>query len=208
MKVMSMLIACVTIWGCQAQQPDMSFDRPGLIELLAQAEQQGVRDADRHILVVRHARKISPDCNALNCQLSPEGEAMVARLHQIIGDTPVDMALASAACRTMLTAAAGARDVIAHQAADGYSKGCAEDVNISRSRQNALVQTREADARWTIIGEHSNTVCTWILFFTDEASANRAGCTNGRLPGEAYGDVFWLYRAEGQWKLVVLNKVF
>ncbi len=208
MKFVGAFLICGILLGCTAIRADVPFDRPGLLAHVPTANQQDVRGADRHILVVRHARKVSPDCNALNCPLSPQGEAMVARLHQIIGEPSVDLAFASAACRTMLTAAAGGGAVTAHQAANGYITGCIGSEKITRQRKDALADARVTDARWTIVGEHSNTVCTWLLSFTDKATTKEAGCTDGRLPGTAYGDVFWLYRTQGQWKLVVLHEVF
>jgi hypothetical protein len=188
----------------------MDFDREGLLAQVPEGQHAQVRAADRHILVVRHARKTSPDCNAMNCQLSPRGEAMVARLHTLLGPVPLDAAYASAACRTRNTARAGGIKVQSHRAADGLSKGCEEGERIDRLRGDAFADARDSDKRWTLVAEHSNTVCQWLAEFVPEAAAAQesAGCHDGRLASSAYGGIYWLYRAGGTWKLITLGNAF
>lgn len=184
------------------------FDRPALLAAAPAADRDALRAADRHILVVRHARKIAPDCNGMECPLSPQGEAMVARLSDLLGETPVDRAYASAACRTRLTAAAGHADIVAHQAVDGYGADCTPGATIERLRSAAFAEARSGEARWTLVGEHSNTSCLWLAEFAGADGAAAAGCVDGRLEETAYGDVFWLYRSGDSWQLSVLPGAF
>lgn len=185
-------------------------ERPGLLDLAPAEVQAGLRAADRHILVVRHARKIAPDCNGMTCPLSPQGEAMVARLAGLIGTPAVDRAYSSAACRTYLTAVAGGADVVMHQAVDGYEAGCEPDAVITRMRADAFADVRAGGPGWTLVAEHSNTSCLWIAAFAGDGAAAEAGCSEGRLPETAYGDIYWLHSVDdGQnWSLTVLPGAF
>ncbi|WP_417479177.1 histidine phosphatase family protein [Maricaulis maris] len=168
-----------------------------------------IQAADRHVLVVRHALKVSPDCNAMNCPLSPEGDLMVERLTALIGDTPVDRAFSSAACRTRLTAAAGGIEVVAHQAVDGYAVGCLDGETVDRVRADAYADVDAAETGWTLVGEHSNTSCLWMSAYAGPEAAQAAGCDGeGRLPEDAYGDIFWLYGTGEDWSLTVLPDAF
>ena len=189
--------------------PVAGFDHPALLDLVPEAERATVVAADRHVLVVRHAIKVAPDCNAMSCQLSPEGEAMVARLASLIGDVPVDRAFASAACRTRLTAAAGGVAVVAHQAADGYAVGCTEGETVEHQRGDAYREVDAAATGWTLVGEHSNTSCLWMSAYAGPEAARSAGCDEeGRLPEDAYGDIFWLHASGEDWSLTVLPGAF
>jgi hypothetical protein len=194
--------------ACAPPEAGAGFDRSGLLQRMPAEIAADIDRADRHILVVRHARKIAPDCNALDCPLSPRGEAMVAQLAGLIGTPPVDEAYASAACRTFRTAEAGGRDVTVHQAADGLETGCTADDRVTRSRADAFAQAAASQARWTLVAEHSNTTCLWLAQFAGDAASQAAGCTDGRLADTAYGDVFWLYRLDGAWQLAVLPAGF
>ncbi len=198
----SLLAACAG----PGSPPD--FDRPALLELAPPELAADIRRADRHILVVRHARKVAPDCNALDCPLSPLGEVMVARLADVIGMPEVDQAFSSAACRTLRTAEAGGHVVTVHQAADGLETGCTADDVVTRSRADAFAAAEASDARWTLVGEHSNTSCLWLAQFAGLAASETAGCSDGRLAETAYGDIFWLYRLDGAWQLTVLPAAF
>ncbi|MEN0653457.1 MULTISPECIES: hypothetical protein [Hyphobacterium] len=190
------------------QTQEMMFDRP---LLLAQAPEDRVSDllsADRHILVVRHARKQSEDCNAIECPLGEPGQAMVAVLSTLIGDRPVDAAYASAACRTAATAEAGGAWVMMHRAGDDYPLACGGGT-VDRTRAEAINDARESLNRWTLAAEHSNTVCLWVTSFAGEVAASEAGCSaEGSVGSEAYGDIYWLYRVGGQWHAVTLPGVF
>ncbi|WP_300542584.1 histidine phosphatase family protein [Maricaulis sp.] len=188
--------------------PDAPYDRPQLSALAPVEVRAALEAADRHVLVVRHARKISPDCNGMECPLSPEGEAMVARLADLLGEAPVGRAYASAACRTRLTAAAGGVEVVAHQAVDGYTAGCTPGETVSRQRSAAFAETQGSPVRWTLAAEHSNTTCLWLSAFAGPDAARDGGCIEGRLPDTAYGDIFWLYRIDGDWRLTVLEDAF
>jgi hypothetical protein len=203
-----MPVLAVTLQPAGGAAETAGFDRPALLALAPEAQRAGLEAADRHILVVRHARKISPDCNGMACPLSPQGEAMVARLGEILGPGPVDRAYASAACRTRLTAAAGQADIVAHQAVDGYAAGCDPAETVTRQRSEAFAEARDGTARWTLAAEHSNTSCLWLEAFAGAGAAAEAGCAEGRLPETAYGDIFWLYRWDGAWQLAVLPGAF
>lgn len=133
---------------------------------------------------------------------------MVARLSDLLGDAPVDRAYASAACRTRLTAAAGGAGIVAHRAVDGLAEDCTPGVEIERLRSAAFAEAREGTERWTLVGEHSNTTCLWLTEFAGSAAAESAGCAEGRLPETAYGDVFWLHRTAGNWRLAILPGAF
>lgn len=202
------LILCAMLASCARPEALPEFDRPALLELAPADSAADIRTADRHILVVRHARKVSPDCNELACPLSAQGEAMVARLDGLLGLPDMEQVLASAACRTVRTAEAGGDAVIVHQAADGLESGCdAEDI-VTRSRADALADAAASPARWTLVAEHSNTSCLWLSQFAGLAASETVGCTDGRLADAAYGDIFWLYRLDGAWQVTVLPAVF
>lgn len=181
------------------------FERAGLLEAAPESAREEIRTAGRHILVVRHARKISEDCNGLDCALSERGAAMVERLSALIGDRPVDTAMASAACRTVFTARAGGAEVIQHQPAPGVDTPCEGEDAVTRSRAIAMLSAEESDARWTLVAEHSNTACLWVEAFAD---VEGTPCESGSLPSGAYGDVFWLYETQAGWQLAVLPGAF
>ena len=209
MKLFACMGFAFLLAACAHQSDQQTFDRPALLDQLADAQRLGVVRADRHILVVRHARKSSPECNAMDCQLSPRGEAMVSRLHGLVGPAPFDAAYASAACRTRDTARAGGIKVQSHRAADRLSRGCEAGESIDRLRSDAYADARSNEKRWTIVAEHSNTVCQWLAeFVPDDTAREAAGCQGGRLPSSAYGVVYWLYRTDGQWHLTHLDNAF
>jgi len=188
-------------------QDEMGFDRPLLLAEANDAQRAVLESADRHILVVRHAFKTSPDCNAIDCQLSADGEAQVAVLAGLLGETPVDAAYSSAACRAADTAAAGGLWVTMHRAADTYALACGGGT-VDRTRDQAMTEARDGLARWTIVGEHSNTTCLWVAAFAGDDASIEAGCVEGRLDHDAYGDVFWLHRVAGEWAVIVLPRAF
>ncbi|MFW5661482.1 MAG: histidine phosphatase family protein, partial [Oceanicaulis sp.] len=127
------------------------FDRPALLDAAPAERRTQIAAAPRHVLIVRHARKISEDCDALDCALSDEGAAMVARLAGLIGPVPVDAAYASSACRAVYTAAAGGRPPLQHQPASGLTQGCETGIPVARTREDALADTRDGQARWTLV---------------------------------------------------------
>ncbi|WP_417476491.1 histidine phosphatase family protein [Maricaulis sp.] len=209
MKRLFTTLALLSILAaCAGPETMTGFDRPGLLERAPADRSADLQRADRHILVVRHARKISSDCNALDCPLSPQGEAMVVRLAELIGTPAVDQAYSSAACRTLRTAEAGGQPVIAHQAGDGLETGCAAQDVITRSRAAAFADAAASDARWTLVAEHSNTSCLWLTQFAGPDASQAVGCSDGRLADQAYGDIFWLYQLEGGWQVTVLPSAF
>ena len=190
------------------QETAAPFDRPLLLDGVPVELQEEVAAADRHILVVRHARKESEDCNAIECPLGEPGQAMVAALGELIGDEPVDAAYASAACRTAATAEAGGAWVMMHRAGDTYPLACGGGT-VDRTRAEAINDARESLNRWTLVAEHSNTVCLWVASFAGRDAALEAGCSEeGSVGSEAYGDIYWLYRVNGQWRAVTLPGVF
>ncbi|MDG1416248.1 MAG: histidine phosphatase family protein [Maricaulis sp.] len=208
MKTLTSIAMAAFVVGCMPDNTP-AFDRPALLDAASPSYETYLRQADRHILVVRHARKTAPDCNALDCQLSPRGEAMVARLAELTGEVPFDAAYASAACRTVLTARAGGVDVVPHQAADGLETGCEADDVITRTRAEAFEEALESDARWTIVGEHSNTVCQWLQEVRGPDSQDIANCVDGRLDHNSYGNIYWLFRRNGYaWGMVVIEDAF
>lgn len=181
------------------------FERQALLDAAPQDVRDELQAAERHILVVRHARKISEDCNGLDCALSAQGAAMVERLSERLGPRPVDAALASSACRTVYTARAGGAEVVQHQPAPGLDQACGEDEAVTRSRAVAMLSAQESDARWTLVAEHSNTVCLWVEAF---AGSEGTPCADGDLASDDYGDIFWLYRTGGDWHAAVLPGAF
>lgn len=188
--------------------PAAVFDRPYLLGGAPDDLHAAIMQADRHILVVRHARKEAEDCNAIECPLGADGQAMVAGLGELIGDEPVDAAYASAACRTAQTAEAGGAWVMMHRAGDNYPLACGGGT-VDRLRGEAINDARESLNRWTLVAEHSNTVCLWVESFAGETAATEAGCNaEGSVGSEAYGDIYWLYRVSGQWHAVTLPGVF
>lgn len=209
MRLIFPILALLSLLAaCAGPETASDFDRPALLELAPAGIAADLRRADRNILVVRHARKIAPDCNALDCPLSPLGGAMVARLADVIGSPEVDQAFSSAACRTLRTAEAGGHAVTVHQAADGLETDCAADDLVTRSRADAFAEAEASDARWTLVAEHSNTSCLWLEQFAGLAASQTAGCSDGRLADTAYGDIFWLYRTDGVWQVTVLPAAF
>lgn len=191
-----------------AQTTDDLFDRPFLLGGAPDELHDEIARADRHILVVRHARKEAEDCNAIECPLGEPGQAMVAGLAELIGDEPVDAAYSSAACRTAQTAEAGGAWVMMHRAGDNYPLACGGGT-VDRLRGEAINDARESLNRWTLVAEHSNTVCHWVTSFAGAEAATEAGCNDeGSVGSEAYGDIYWLYRLNGQWHAVTLPGVF
>lgn len=188
-------------------QAAQAFDRPVLLAAAPETARSALEQADRHILVVRHARKADESCNAIDCPLGEPGEAMVAELAALIGEPPVDAALASAACRTVATAEAGGVWVTMHRAADTYALACGGGT-VDQTRTAAMTEARESLARWTLVGEHSNTACLWVAAFAGDQAADSAGCVDGALEHDAYGDVFWLHRVAGDWQVALLPRVF
>lgn len=184
----------------------VAFDRPGLLALADTALTPDLLSADRHVLIVRHARKISEDCNALDCPLGPAGELMVARLDTLLGEPDFDAVLSSSACRTYETVSvAGA--VVQHAAAERAREMCGGGV-AERSRDDAIQDVMSGDARWTIVAEHSNTTCGWVSTIAGEAALAGTRCEGGRLSSSDYGDVFWLYQQGDDWQLTVLEGAF
>lgn len=185
---------------------DDGFDRRGLLELADAADQAAILAADRHILLVRHARKVSEDCNALDCPLGEAGEAMVERLDAILGAPDFDAVFSSGACRTYETARV-AGDVVQHAAAESAPEMCGGGI-AERSRSDALAEVSVSDARWTLIAEHSNTTCGWLAAIAGAEILGGTPCESGRLASSDYGDIFWLHETGGQWQLTVLRRAF
>ncbi len=183
-----------------------TFDRTGLLALAPDADRAAIRMADRHILVVRHARKISEDCNALDCPLSATGEAMVARLDSVLGEPDFDAVFSTGACRTYETARA-AGEVIQHAAAPSAPEMCGGGV-AERTRADAFAEVMESDARWTLVAEHSNTSCGWVAAIAGDAALAGTLCESGQLSSSDYGDIFWLHRYGNAWQLTVLDGAF
>ena len=76
-------------------------------------------------------------------------------------------------------------------------------------RMQAVNDARESLNRWTLVAEHSNTVCVWVAAFAGADAALEAGCdADGSVGSQAYGDIYWLYRVDGRWHAVTLPGVF
>lgn len=182
------------------------FARSTLLDLARPEVQAGLVSADRHVLIVRHARKVSEDCNALDCPLGEAGEEMVSRLDTLLGSADFDTVLSSSACRTYETARA-AGDVLQHAAAPTATALCGGG-EAERSRADALNGVLSSDARWTFVAEHSNTTCGWVAAIAGQESLAGTPCESGRLNSADYGDVFWLHQVDGSWRLTVLEDAF
>ncbi|WP_421784755.1 histidine phosphatase family protein [Hyphobacterium sp.] len=183
-----------------------AFDRPALLALSNADLAEAITMADRHVLIVRHARKVSEDCNALDCPLGDDGEAMVARLDALLGTPDFDAVYSSSACRTYETALA-AGPVVQHAAAPSARGMCGGGV-AERERADALQDAVASNARWTLIAEHSNTSCGWVAAIAGEAVLADTPCDGGQLASSDYGDIFWLYRQGEGWHLTVLERAF
>ncbi|WP_421789455.1 histidine phosphatase family protein [Hyphobacterium sp.] len=182
------------------------FDRAELLSLTGDADRPRLIAADRHVLIVRHARKVSEDCNALDCPLGIAGQAMVTRLDTLLGPEDFDAVYSSSACRTYETALA-AGPVEQHAAAPSATALCGGG-EADRSRADAQVDVSSSDARWTLVAEHSNTTCGWVGAIAGEDALAGTLCESGRLSSADYGDIFWLHRIDGVWQLTVLEGVF
>ncbi len=185
---------------------DEAFDRPALLRAASVKARAGISGADRHILIVRHARKADENCNALDCPLGENGVAMVARLDALLGEPDFDAVFSSSACRTYQTALP-AGDVLQHAAAPDAAEMCGGGI-AERSRTATLEEAASSDARWTFVAEHSNTSCGWIEGIAGAGALAGTLCESGRLSPEDYGDIFWLYRTDGNWYLEVLEAAF
>jgi len=185
---------------------DNEFDRVGLLEAAGDEARTDIMAADRHILIVRHARKAEESCNALDCPLGENGLAMVARLDVLLGEPDFDAIYSSGACRTYETALpAGA--VIQHAAAARAPAMCGGGI-AERMRDDAIAEAVASDARWTFVAEHSNTSCSWVAAVAGEDALAGTLCDSGQLTSADYGDIFWLYRVGEVWTLEVLEGAF
>jgi len=185
---------------------DDGFDRAGLLMEAQDSVHAEISAADRHILIVRHARKAEESCNALDCPLGENGLAMVSRLDALLGEPDFDAIYSSGACRTYETALpAGA--VVQHAAAARAPAMCGGGI-AERTRDDAIAEAASSDARWTFVAEHSNTSCGWVAAIGGEETLVGSLCESGQLTSADYGDIFWLYRIGEDWHLEVLEGVF
>lgn len=182
------------------------FDRPALLRAASAAVRADIASADRHILVVRHARKADESCNALDCPLGESGLAMVERLDILLGEPDFDAVFSSSACRTYQTALP-AGDVVQHAAAPSAAEMCGGGI-ADRTRAEALNAAVSSDVRWMFVAEHSNTSCGWVAGIAGPDTLEGTLCAGGRLESGDYGDIFWLYRTDGSWRLEVLEAAF
>lgn len=185
---------------------DEDFDRPALLMAASEVMRADIAGADRHILIVRHARKADEACNALDCALGENGLAMVERLDVLLGEPDFDAVFSSSACRTYQTALP-AGEVVQHAAAVSAAEMCGGGV-AERTRDDALEEAAFSDARWTFVAEHSNTSCGWVEEIAGADTLAGTLCESGQLSSEDYGDIFWLYRTGGNWYLEVLEAAF
>lgn len=215
MKLNKLLSAAATcsllaaLSACASDGAPPADDSGPNLRALAPAESLAAIDAaQRHVLVVRHARR-DPACHGLACPLTDEGETEVVRLAEMLADIEFDAVLASAACRTALTAqgASGVTPVV-YRAGDDYAEGC-EAAGLSPgdfTRSEAITQVAASDATWTLIGDHSNRVCGWMEGLGAGAPAP---CTESNVPETDYGDIFWGFQSpDGDWSHVVLVNAF
>lgn len=185
---------------------DDRFDRPALLLTASEATRADIAAADRHILIVRHARKADEDCNALDCPLGENGLAMVARLDVLLGEPDFDAVYSSSACRTYQTALA-AGGVMQHAASPAAADLCGGGF-AERTRADAIEAAGSSNARWTFVAEHSNTSCGWVSGIAGADVLAGTLCESGQLSSEDYGDIFWLYRTGGGWRLEILEAAF
>lgn len=183
-----------------------AFDRPSLLNAASDVARADIVRADRHILIVRHARKADESCNALDCPLGENGLAMVERLDILLGEPDFDAVFSSSACRTYQTALP-AGDVVQHAAAPSAADMCGGGI-ADRTRAEALDAAVASDARWTFVAEHSNTSCGWVAGIAGPELLEGTLCAGGQLESGDYGDIFWLYRTDGSWRLEVLEAAF
>ena len=183
-----------------------AFDRPALLMLASEAARADIAAADRHILIVRHARKADESCNALDCPLGETGLAMVELLDALLGEPDFDAVYCSSACRTYQTALS-AGEVVQHAASASAAEMCGGGM-AQRKRADALAEARSSDARWTFVAEHSNTSCGWVEGLAGTDALAGTLCEAGQLSSGDYGDIFWLYRTGGNWHLDVLEAAF
>lgn len=182
------------------------FDRQMLLMAADESIRADIERADRHLLIVRHARKAEETCNALDCPLGESGRAMVARLDALLGEPDFDAVYSSGACRTYETAMP-AGEVIQHAAAASVPALCGGGI-AERTRDDAIAEARASNARWSFVAEHSNTSCNWVAAIAGEEALAGTLCETGRLTSADYGDIFWLYRIAGEWRIDVLEGVF
>lgn len=185
---------------------DEVFDRPSLLMAASEAARADIGRADRHILIVRHARKADEACNALDCPLGENGLAMVARLDVLLGEPDFDAVFSSSACRTYQTALP-AGGVVQHAAAPTAAGMCGGGM-ADRTRAEAMDAAVSSGVRWTFVAEHSNTSCGWVASIAGSDTLEDTLCESGQLNSEDYGDIFWLYRTDGSWRLEVLEAAF
>ncbi len=189
-----------------AAMAQSTFDRNGLLALADASVRENLMAADRHVLIVRHARKADEDCNALDCPLGENGLAMVARLDALLGQPDFDAVYSSGACRTFETASA-AGTVLQHAAVARAPQMCGGGI-AERSRDDAMADAMEGDARWTFVAEHSNTSCGWVEAIAGADAMAGTLCESGQLTSADYGDIFWLYRLNGDWHVTELPEAF
>jgi Histidine phosphatase superfamily (branch 1) len=189
-----------------AAMAQSNFDRAGLLSLADEAVRENLTAADRHILVVRHARKADETCNALDCPLGENGLAMVARLDDLLGEPDFDAVYSTGACRTFETASA-AGVVLQHAAVARAPQMCGGGI-AERSRDDAIANAVNGDARWTFVAEHSNTSCGWVEAIAGAEALGGTLCESGQLTSADYGDIFWLYRLDGAWHVTELQEAF
>ncbi|GJL96891.1 MAG: hypothetical protein DHS20C06_07080 [Hyphobacterium sp.] len=189
-----------------AAMAQSTFDRADLLSVADAAVRENLISADRHVLIVRHARKADEDCNALDCPLGENGLAMVARLDALLGQPDFDAVYSSGACRTFETASA-AGTAVQHAAVARAPQMCGGGI-AERSRDDAISDARDGDARWTIVAEHSNTSCGWVEAIAGADALTDTLCESGQLTSADYGDIFWLYRLDGEWRVTELQEAF
>ncbi len=208
MKFFAAAAAALLAAACASGALDDTRLAPaGLYALAAPDDLAALAGARRHVLVVRHAKK-TPGCNAADCPLTAEGRAEAQRLATLLDGVDV-AARASAACRTSATAQTGAGAApVVHQMADGRADGCAA-LGLepgSRTRVQAIAAVTSSPARWTLVAEHSDTLCLWVAAFAGDAGGK---CAGGALATEDYGDIFWLHQdSAGAWSLTTLEDAF
>jgi hypothetical protein len=201
--IVTIALGFVVMAAAMAQS---NFDRAGLLSVADASVRENLITADRHILVVRHARKADEACNALDCPLGENGQAMVARLDTLIGQPDFDAVYSSGACRTFETASA-AGTVLQHAAAARAPQMCGGGI-AERSRDDAIAEAVGGDGRWTFVAEHSNTSCGWVEAIAGADVLVGTLCESGQLTSADYGDIFWLYRLDGEWRVTELQEAF
>jgi len=204
-------VAILMVSACATTEPASTAPAvatpPALLNLAPEADRAALIGADQHVVIVRHAHK-TDGCNALDCPLTDEGEAEVARLSALLSGVTINTVYASAACRTATTAGAVGVPVTVYRAANRLDGGC-DALELSPgefTRTLAIGQVNTGADAWTLVADHSNHICSWAQSLAGQIPGP---CGVEGVEDTSYGDIFWLSRSAGEaWRMTVLIDAF